>query len=585
MAGQRVLVVEDSLTIRTLVQLALSKAGYAVELAVVGADGLAAAKKSPPDVVLLDYMLPDIKGTEVAAELARDASCARVPIIVMSGKNQEARSLFTSPNVVDFLGKPFSGPDLLARLQHLFDGRAAAQSGAGAAPGPAAARPSAALSFARKEEAARQAYTHLKDRLAQLPEWAEQRGSASPAPYFARKLLTPDVVDALIDALAPLVRDAAPAGAPAKRPGDLLLEGQLGLMPVHGLLKVLGAYGRTGQLTLEQGKRETVAFWRKGVVVLATTRDPIAYAEDASFDLSNVPANELEQACDEQRTSGKPLYVTLAEAGLLPASELPALLYGQTKRVLLDATALGPGRFEWREQIEPPLWVEAYGRPLSSGQLSLERLRVVPPAALDPAVAATLVYERLDGFSRRIGQLELLAAERRVLACVDGRATVKAVIDKSGLPAAEVHPILQRFAEIDLIRRKGGGRGAADAGKNARAVMVLDPDDAGFVRPLSELLAGRTDPLTVVPLPAGDWTQLIQRERPRLVVLNATYGGDQVDATARAVRATLEVSDTPLVAVLEAPAAGRTQSLTASGFDAVFVKPVFYGDLERFLVS
>jgi CheY-like chemotaxis protein len=580
MAGHRVLVIEDSLTIRTLVHLALGKAGYVVDLAVTGGDGLAAAKKSPPDLVLLDYMLPDIKGTEVSAELARDPACARVPIIVMSGKNHEARGLFTTGNVVDFLGKPFSGPDLLARLQQVFDGRAAKPS---AAPGgSAAARPSSAVSFARKEEAARLAYAHLKDRLALLPEWAEQRGPASPAPYFAKKLLTPDVVDALLDAFAPLVREAPAAGA-AKKPGDLLLEGQLSLMPVHGLLKVLGAYGRTGQLTLEQGKRETLAYWRKGVVVLATTRDPVAYAENASFDLSNVPANQLEQACDEQRTTGKPLYVTLAEAGLLPASELPGLLYAQTKRVLLDATALGPGRFEWREQIESPLWVEAYGRPLSSAQLSLERLRGLPPAALDPALAAALVYERLDGFSRRIGQLELLAPERRVLACVDGRATVKAVIDKSGLPATEVHPILQRFAEIDLIRRKGG-RGA-DANKSARAVMVLDPDEAGFVRPLTELLNGRADPLTVVPLTAGDWTQLIQRERPRLVVLNATYGGDQVDATARAVRATLEVSDTPLVAVLEAPVASRIHSLTASGFDAVFVKPVFYGDLDRFLVS
>ena len=81
-----VLVIDDSPTIRKLVELSLRAGDHAVDFARTGREGVDHARQSPPDVILLDYVLPDMKGTDVCRELAIDARSADVPVIVMSGK-------------------------------------------------------------------------------------------------------------------------------------------------------------------------------------------------------------------------------------------------------------------------------------------------------------------------------------------------------------------------------------------------------------------------------------------------------------------------------------------------------------------
>src|SRR5580658_11143266 len=79
----RVLIVEDEPALLRALQINLRARGYDVATAASGAEGLAVARRHPPDVVLLDLGLPDIDGGEVIREL-RDWS--RAPVIVLSGR-------------------------------------------------------------------------------------------------------------------------------------------------------------------------------------------------------------------------------------------------------------------------------------------------------------------------------------------------------------------------------------------------------------------------------------------------------------------------------------------------------------------
>ncbi|MCX8073216.1 MAG: response regulator [Candidatus Binatia bacterium] len=104
----KVLGVDDSLTIRKALEIVLKPAGYDLELAVDGADAIAKAKSFKPDVILLDFILPDMRGSEVCQHLALDPETAHIPVILVSAKGAEIRQAYRDArNVVSYIAKPF----------------------------------------------------------------------------------------------------------------------------------------------------------------------------------------------------------------------------------------------------------------------------------------------------------------------------------------------------------------------------------------------------------------------------------------------------------------------------------------------
>src|SRR5213079_673803 len=88
---------------------------YDVTTAPTAKEGLARAKDGLPDLILLDYLLPDMKGDEVTAKLFEDAETAKLPIVYMSGFGADLQSgKMASHNVIVFLNKPFTS-DLLIK--------------------------------------------------------------------------------------------------------------------------------------------------------------------------------------------------------------------------------------------------------------------------------------------------------------------------------------------------------------------------------------------------------------------------------------------------------------------------------------
>src|SRR5512138_393100 len=133
MSGDTILVVDDSPTICKLVELTLTKAGYRVEIARTGEDGVAAAQACQPAVILLDFLLPDMKGDDVCRAISGNVNLAAVPVIVMSAKGEDISECFAvMPNVVNIIPKPFSPDALLAVIHHTLE-KLGKQS---AAPGP-----------------------------------------------------------------------------------------------------------------------------------------------------------------------------------------------------------------------------------------------------------------------------------------------------------------------------------------------------------------------------------------------------------------------------------------------------------------
>ncbi|PAY16057.1 hypothetical protein CKO51_28550 [Rhodopirellula sp. SM50] len=109
MAEKKVLVIDDSATIRKLVDTHLSPAGYAVTLAPTAEDGLQLAEEIRPDLILLDHQLPGTTGFEVCQQLAASSTLKMIPVVVSSTLRKKAYVEYADlDNVVDMLPKPYT---------------------------------------------------------------------------------------------------------------------------------------------------------------------------------------------------------------------------------------------------------------------------------------------------------------------------------------------------------------------------------------------------------------------------------------------------------------------------------------------
>jgi two-component system phosphate regulon response regulator PhoB len=118
MAALRVLIVEDEPDIRDLLVFHLERDGYQVAKARSGADALRQAQASPPDLVLLDLMLPEMDGLEVCRRLRQNPLTQGIPIVMLTARGDEVdRVLGLEMGADDYVVKPFSLPELMARVR------------------------------------------------------------------------------------------------------------------------------------------------------------------------------------------------------------------------------------------------------------------------------------------------------------------------------------------------------------------------------------------------------------------------------------------------------------------------------------
>jgi len=117
---KRILVIEDDRDIVELVRYNLEKDGFLVLTASDGSTGMAQVKKTPPDLLVLDLMLPKVSGIEICKEIRRDPSLNRLPILMLTARGEEAdRVVGLELGADDYVTKPFSPRELVARVKAL----------------------------------------------------------------------------------------------------------------------------------------------------------------------------------------------------------------------------------------------------------------------------------------------------------------------------------------------------------------------------------------------------------------------------------------------------------------------------------
>jgi two-component system phosphate regulon response regulator PhoB len=113
-----ILIIEDEASIHELLAYNLEAQGFRTRVAETGEEGLAALSEERPDLVLLDWMLPELSGIEVCRIIRAKPETRDLPIIMLTARGEEServRGLATGAD--DYVVKPFSVPELLARVK------------------------------------------------------------------------------------------------------------------------------------------------------------------------------------------------------------------------------------------------------------------------------------------------------------------------------------------------------------------------------------------------------------------------------------------------------------------------------------
>jgi len=124
MPKEHLIVVEDEEDILELLRYNLGREGYRVTAAASGEEGVHLARSEAPDLILLDLMLPGIDGLEVCRLLKQSAMTRQIPIIMLTAKGEEVDVVTgLELGADDYITKPFSPRELLARIRAVLRGR------------------------------------------------------------------------------------------------------------------------------------------------------------------------------------------------------------------------------------------------------------------------------------------------------------------------------------------------------------------------------------------------------------------------------------------------------------------------------
>jgi DNA-binding response OmpR family regulator len=353
-ATRKILVIDDSLMLLSFVKEILSEANYEVATAPTAGEGLIAAASDPPDLILLDYVLPDMKGDEVCQRLTDNAVTASVPIVYMSGFGSDLQpDQIKNANVIGSLNKPFTSDLLIKTVENYMpkDQNETAQ--------PENEKLMEEEQTSASTESARTAPVWPHDETPQAesqpvpknePAWPDpSQETAAQAPAETAEIAS--AAGGASDAWwsAPVTASSWPESQPASTPSTFesaaaapateeplpvngaFFSGDTSFFSLNGALHTIGKEKLTGTLRSFWNKTAVDLLAKDGSIVLVTTRDPVLYCPEAPITLVNVDADQTEKARTEQRESGCPLFLTLAREGLIlhePAVQL-VQHYGQ----------------------------------------------------------------------------------------------------------------------------------------------------------------------------------------------------------------------------------------------------------------
>jgi DNA-binding response OmpR family regulator len=435
----KILVVDDSLMLLSFVKEVLIDANYDVTAASTGEEAVRAAQTGVPDLILLDFILPDMKGDEVCRRLLENPGTAAIPVVYISGYGAELQaSRSENSNVIGFLNKPFTS-DLLIQTVETHMPRKSEE--------PEPTQPSAVEPTPA---------TEADFPVEQEPAYRE---AIEVGPEITQTQETPWWTPAPANDLPTLATPAAfePAAEQSYVPDESLTGGayfcgDTRFFSLNRALQIIATQKLTGTLRFFWDKQPVDLLTQNGQVLFATSRDPDLYCPEAPVTLSNVDPDRIAAARAQQQETGCPLFVTLAQEDLILHEPAMQLTQHHGQKLFAELWSAQCVRFSFHQGALPDFAAALPGE-LDVDQWALATLRLVQfpqlgdRAYYDPT--SVPAYTR-DGFER-VQNLRLTVAEAQFASQFNGVRSVQQIAKNLRLDLKFASVTLFRFLALEIV--------------------------------------------------------------------------------------------------------------------------------------
>ncbi len=405
----RVLVVDDSPTIRKVVSAVLERHGFHAVQAGDGQSALDALTRAAEsenaggadkiDIVLVDFVMPKMNGFQLCRALRQDSRLRATPVVLMSAKSDRIAAHFVQQTgAIDAIAKPFDARALIAVIENAM----------------------------RRSE-----------------KWRSRGASAPPAE---------EPVEAPERASDPGAERSA-------------LSGDIGVIPIGAVLQLLQVEAKSGVLVVSDSSTDVTIALRDGLIDLVLARGAgrefrlgryfVEHGLVTEEDIDRLLRESQPPESAEDKTARRLLGDLLVGSGHVTPEQLRDALARQSSELVYEVLRWPKGRFEFRREPPPSLAESAkLGLPVASvvmeGFRRVDEWRLVESGlgsfdavlAQDAAAVESIDVDRLA------------TAEQRLLVMVDGERTVREIIDQSHMSSFDACKILFQLLEARLVRRR-----------------------------------------------------------------------------------------------------------------------------------
>lgn len=442
--GARILIVDDSPTIRKVVASILQRHNYETFDARDGIHAMEVlATQGKPDLMLVDFVMPRMNGYQLCMSVRERPEYADVPVVLMSAKGDRIRGKFVQQTgALDAITKPFDARGLVAVIES---------------------------ALAKRDEPDGQGATFATDEAPSGREsWGDSTSRDQSILKVAAKLaeilggnlqverseialalsvgLTPSVADELAQALS----EAALVSG-----GSEALSGDLASISIAEILQLLELQRKTGILTLSHGRSKVNLFLRDGSLDFANHAGlPHEFLLGRYLvDKGDLSRGDLETHIGDARTAGKKLGDYLIGEGILDEELLRQALTQQTSELVYEVVRWRKGRFRF-VQGESDEHAARLG--LRAPGLVMEGFRRVDEWRLieDSFDFQDVLYRDDLAIENMAEHEELRVEERAALKVIDGKANVGELLDLLGGSSFESCKVLYRLLNGRLVKRR-----------------------------------------------------------------------------------------------------------------------------------
>ena len=458
--GPKVLVVDDSLMLLSFVKEVLIEANYEVTPASTGEEAVREAQSSLPDLILLDFILPDMRGDEVCRHLSENPGTAAIPVVYMSGYGAEVQaSRSENSNVIGFLNKPFTSDLLIKTVEtHMAKKSEEPES---SEPKPAEPEPAVEQEPATEQEPAAEADFPVEQEPA-YQEASEVGPEITPTPETPWWTPAPatDVPAATPAAFEPAAEQYYIPDESIT--GGVYFCGDTRFFSLNRALQIVATQKLTGTLRFFWDKQPVELLTQNGQVLLATSYDPELYCPETPVTLSDIDPDRIAAARAQQQETGCPMFITLAQENLISQEPATQLTEHHGQKLFADLWSAPCVRFSFQQEALPYFATVLSGE-LDVDQWALATLRFVQfpqlgdRANYDPA--SVPAYTR-DGFER-VQNLRLTVAEAQFASQFNGVRSVQQIAKNLRLDLKLASVTLFRFLALEIVECWPAGTGAA----------------------------------------------------------------------------------------------------------------------------